>query len=273
MLLKLRGRVRHHDEFGLSYWLWENTRALGTPKGQPRTDDKGVLLQLQRVYGEIGQPEPESGSVVSVDAGAYIGIVSLAMAHFGPANQVVHSFEADEVNYARLLENVAAVLEGSIVLHRQAVSDFEGTADFSRNQDPGTNTLSITQDGSADSISVVSSVPVTTLDALARKEKIDRIDVLKIDVEGADLEVIRGASGLLAAGRVRAIVVEIALTVERRTEMNDVLREHGLTLAYIVRNSEDLIPATEASFDGASRKPLNMLAVDSKLAESLGIGE
>ena len=32
-LLALRGRVRHADRFGLDYWLWKNTRPLGTLPG------------------------------------------------------------------------------------------------------------------------------------------------------------------------------------------------------------------------------------------------
>ena len=98
LLLKIRGRVHHSDRFGLSYWLWDNTRAMGTPSGEPRTDDTGVLEQLRRVYEAIGQPDGRQ--VVSVDAGTYIGVTSLAMFRFGPVNHVVHSFEADDINYS-----------------------------------------------------------------------------------------------------------------------------------------------------------------------------
>ena len=267
LLLKIRGRVWHSDEFGMSYWLWANTRAMGTRAGQPRTDDTGVLLQLTRVYEAIGQGE----SVVSVDAGAYIGVISLAMFRFGPSDHVVHSFEADEINYSRLIENVSDVSNGSIVVHRRAVSDFVGEAEFVRNQDPGTNSLGEAESGVA-STSVVSTVSVTTLDSFAREQKIDRIDVLKIDVEGADVEVLRGASGLLGEGQIRVVVVEIPLTAERRAEMNALLAGHGFALFYIVRNSDELIPASEADFVASTRAPLNMLALGSELAVRLGVG-
>ena len=269
LLLKIRGRVHHSDRFGLSYWLWENTRAMGTPSGEPRTDDTGVLEQLRRVYEAIGQPDGRQ--VVSVDAGTYIGVISLAMFRFGPVNHVVHSFEADDINYSRLDQNVSGLPGGSVVIHKTAVSNHVGTAEFTRNRDPGTNSL-IGGLGDSASPTAVYTVPVTTLDTFVEEQGLDGIDVLKIDVEGADLEVLLGASSLLSSGRIKAIVVEIPLTSVRRAEMNELLVGYGLRLAYIVRNSTDLIPAGEVSYAGSPRAPLNMLAAKTDLANRLEVG-
>jgi FkbM family methyltransferase len=52
------------------------------------------------------------------------------------------------------------------------------------------------------------SVPMTTIDAVARDHDLDRIDLLKIDVEGFDARVIRGASGLLEEQRIDALQFE-----------------------------------------------------------------
>ena len=77
LLLKLRGRVRHNDNYGLSYWIWKNNRAMSTHAGHARTDDFGVLEQLRKAYRVLGS-EPER-DFVSIDVGAYIGVMSLAM--------------------------------------------------------------------------------------------------------------------------------------------------------------------------------------------------
>lgn len=53
------------------------------------------------------------------------------------------------------------------------------------------------------------TVPIRTLDELAGSEGLGRIDLLKVDVEGYEPEVFAGAAGLLAAGRVRAILCEL----------------------------------------------------------------
>lgn len=267
VLLKLRGRVRHTDRFGLTYWLWQNTRAMGTPRDQPRTDDTGVLEQLRRVYSVIGQPDR---GIVSVDVGAYIGVISLAMARFGPSNHAVHSFEADDLNCERLRLNVSGASGASILTYNTAVGNQVGTAEFTRNQDPGTNHLGVEPDPSVAPARVY-TVPVTTLDAFAQKQSIDEMDVLKIDVEGTDLDVLRGAEGLLGDGRIKAIFVEIPLTPENRGNMNALLTDHGLSTAYIVRNSIDLEQASESAYAKSMRTPLNMLAVRADFASQLSI--
>ena len=267
VLLKFRGRVRHSDRYGLSYWLWANTRALATPNGQPRTDDTGVFEQLKRVYNVIGESDRRR---VSVDVGAYIGVISLAMARFGPSDHTVHSFEADDLNYERLRLNVSGASVASISPHDVAVGNQVGTADFTRNQDPGTNHLGIEADPSVAPASVY-KVPVTTLGAFAQQQSIDEIDVLKIDVEGADLDVLRGAEGLLGDGRIKAIIVEIPLAPEDRGDMNALLTDHGFSTAHIVRNSTDLEQASESTYANSVKTPLNMLALRADLASQLSI--
>jgi FkbM family methyltransferase len=76
--------------------------------------------------------------------------------------------------------------------------------------------------------------PVTTLDDWAASEGIERVDGLKIDAQGADLDVLRGARGLLARG-VAAVVCEAALAVEYEgaatfSEIDLFLRERGFWL-------------------------------------------
>lgn len=51
-------------------------------------------------------------------------------------------------------------------------------------------------------------VNMTTLDRFCRRHGIDRVNYLKIDTEGLDLEVLRGAKRLLAEGRIDIIQVE-----------------------------------------------------------------
>jgi FkbM family methyltransferase len=50
---------------------------------------------------------------------------------------------------------------------------------------------------------------VDTLDAWCARTGADAIDILKIDVQGAELGVMRGAAGLLAASKVRMMYVEV----------------------------------------------------------------
>jgi FkbM family methyltransferase len=56
------------------------------------------------------------------------------------------------------------------------------------------------------------TVTKTTLDRFCREHKIRSIDYLKIDVEGHELSVIRGARGLLKAKKIKAVQFEYGYT-------------------------------------------------------------
>ena len=61
-------------------------------------------------------------------------------------------------------------------------------------------------------------VAADTLDAFCRREGIDDIAVCKIDVEGHEADVLRGARRTLEAGAVRAFVFERAVTTSAAAE-------------------------------------------------------
>lgn len=54
-------------------------------------------------------------------------------------------------------------------------------------------------------------VPVSTVDAVLESEGIDRVHLLKIDTEGYEMEVLKGAAGALGDGRIAIIQVEVGL--------------------------------------------------------------
>lgn len=54
-------------------------------------------------------------------------------------------------------------------------------------------------------------VEVTTLDALCADRGIDHVDLLKIDVEGGELDVLEGARGLLEVGAIGLVQFEFGL--------------------------------------------------------------
>lgn len=52
-------------------------------------------------------------------------------------------------------------------------------------------------------------VVVDTVDQVVKREGIERLDLLKVDTQGHDLEVLRGARECLAAGKIRLVLVEM----------------------------------------------------------------
>ena len=52
-------------------------------------------------------------------------------------------------------------------------------------------------------------VTMTSLDVYCRLNQLEQIDLVKIDVQGLEPQVIRGASGLLREGRIGTIFMEL----------------------------------------------------------------
>jgi hypothetical protein len=61
-------------------------------------------------------------------------------------------------------------------------------------------------------------VEAMSLDEYCAERGIDRIDFLKLDVEGAELEVVTGAGQLLERGAIRAILLEVGAHAARVRE-------------------------------------------------------
>ncbi|AVP99892.1 hypothetical protein C7S18_23125 [Ahniella affigens] len=55
----------------------------------------------------------------------------------------------------------------------------------------------------------VETVPMRTLTDVVNEAGVDQIDLLKVDIEGAEHQLLRGAEALLAAGRIRRIALEL----------------------------------------------------------------
>jgi len=142
---------------------------------------------------------------VCVDVGAQMGYLSLAMATSAGRTTAVHAFEPEDMNAARFQENMALNSISNVTLHREAVSNIEGTLHLflSKTANAGTHsTVYNERNVTEESI----QIPATTLDAFVRTWSIERVDLIKVDVEGAEFEVLQGADHVLRTFRPRVIL-------------------------------------------------------------------
>jgi len=142
--------------------------------------------------------ELRPGAVV-VDAGANIGFFTLAVLATCK-RATVHGFEPSPGSYALFKRSIARNnLAGRVVPNRVALYSEPGEMDFHVHA-----TSHGAYDGLRDTAYVGvdrptrTRVQVTTLDIYARQLALDRLDLLKIDVEGAELFVLRGARDVLS---------------------------------------------------------------------------
>jgi FkbM family methyltransferase len=119
----------------------------------------------------------------TVDLGANIGAFSILSASYGCK---VLAVEPEPHNVNALINNIAINnMQDRITVASLGVSDFNGTAKIGNNG----GGASIKDSSENDSI-----VSVITLDELFLRYSIDKVNILKIDVEGSETEIILGAS-------------------------------------------------------------------------------
>ena len=126
---------------------------------------------------------------VVVDAGANIGLVAVPAAHAVQSRGgVVHAFEVQRMLYYALCGSAALNDLENLIVCNQALGSAIGTIgvgkpDYSRPQDFGLLSL-VNQNGPQPE-----TVEVVTINSL----RLPRLDFLKIDVEGMEIEVLKGA--------------------------------------------------------------------------------
>jgi FkbM family methyltransferase len=122
---------------------------------------------------------------------------------------VIHSFEPSPSTFIELEENVRG-LENVRLVNAGIGSDKATRVLFESSNSAWSSFLQPTIRGAKDSIVGETEIAVITLDDYCRSARIDRIDLLKIDTQGYELEVLRGSAGLIAESRIRLIYLEMA---------------------------------------------------------------
>ena len=174
---------------------------------------------LQRHMASEREYEPEVSWIypyllrtgdTMIDGGAHIGYLTLLGASCVGRSGTVHSFEPVAGTHAALAANVARNRATNVRLNRSALGPRAGTLELELPVDPdGTGILAWGATAIQVGRGAIERVPMVTLDAYAERERLRTIDLLKLDLEGAELGAIEGARGLLSRRRVRHIVCEL----------------------------------------------------------------
>jgi FkbM family methyltransferase len=179
---------------------------------------------------------------VFFDVGANTGSYTKVLRHYVPDARI-YAFEPHPKSFAAL----GNVLAGDdAVLVNQALSDTPGEMtlyDFAEHD--GSTQASLSREAVAlfSGNVVEHRVTCSTVDGFMAAHGIDRIDLLKVDTEGFDLSVLRGAREALAAGRIGTIQFEfIPANIITKTRIRDFMALlSGYQLHRICLNGE-LIP-------------------------------
>lgn len=158
-----------------------------------RAGDLSILYEVfaEKAYQVAERQLPTESVAVVVDCGAHIGLSALYFAN-RYRNARVFAVEPNPDNFQRLVANTAA--EPRIVPIHGCVADHSGTTHISI-EGPGWG-HTVDPDGAA--------VPAYTIDDIRHRYGFSMIDLLKVDIEGAEREVFA-----LGVGAVRVIAAEL----------------------------------------------------------------
>lgn len=180
------------------------------------TIEEGIRLRLRTTGGDCAIAEevfrdrvyeryfsPESGEIV-VDAGAHLGCFTLRSAYLVGETGEVISFEPSEENYHLLTENVAMNGFRNVKSFNLGLSNREGEAELFISNSTGSNSMFTRSDKK---IEVVGRrrVRLRRVDDLLRELNTPRIDLFKLDAEGAELNILEGSKETLSSCHPRIV--------------------------------------------------------------------
>lgn len=182
-----------------------------------------------------------------VDLGAHIGLYSLLAANLTGPDGRVYSFEPMPSNYALLLKNITANgYENIIKAVNKAVSDKSGLAFlfFNKRDESSLYAVSRTRGG----ILIVETI---TLDDFFEGEGWPKIDLIKMDIEGAEIAALKGAKQLIERNPDLKLIVEFAPNLQAAAgvtneEFFKTLLELGFKKFWALRNGLQQINIPES---------------------------
>jgi FkbM family methyltransferase len=199
-----------------------------------------------------------------VDIGANIGLFSLIASKSVGSAGLVLAFEPASVTYNRLLENIALNNFKNIRPFQFALSDTNGHAELQilSNGYDAWNSLSTPPLGAEVQ---VESVETQTLDSCFERERIPFPVLMKVDVEGWEVPVLRGAKKLLSDPNAPCLIVEFTEQNARNAgfschELYDLLVFYGYKLFTYDAAQNRLIPESRR----ASYPYVNVIATKSE---------
>lgn len=133
-----------------------------------------------------------------IDIGGNIGEISMNFASIVGDSGNVHSFEPHPINLKRFKNNLSLNDFNNIILNEQALGNEKGIFQLLiiDENNYGRNRITTTVEEKKEN-KLVEDVQVILLDDYVKKCKVEKVDLIKIDVEGFEMNVLKGAKNIL----------------------------------------------------------------------------
>ena len=261
MILGLWGKVRFHGRrmlhrigrpWGRVGWRFQRGVLLQIPEGVsvyvfPGEDVSKQLLRgdfelgIRRLLQDVICP-----GMVFVDAGANLGLYTVIASRIvGPSGRVF-AFEPSRREWTRAQRSVAANSLPNAEVYRVALTDRDRPLSLNVCEPHfgAYNSVGVvTHFYAAGHGSHVERVEGRSLDSVLAEKRVGRVDILKLDVEGAEELVLRGGRNLFLHPESPMIICELSdYTAEgvgsSATRVWDLLSSYGYRLYSIIRTDD-----------------------------------
>jgi FkbM family methyltransferase len=184
------------DEKGFELWQTPHGE-YWIPKGSHFVLPFNLAEQARNIYTP-GDVHVKSGDVV-LDCGANIGVYTRKALDAGAAKVI--AIEPAPENLECLRRNFKSEIEaGKVVVYPKGVWDKDDM--LTLHVDPhnsAADSFLIEREGHTDE----RKIPLTTIDKLVAELKLDRVDFIKMDIEGAEVRALHGARAAIAKNHPR----------------------------------------------------------------------
>jgi FkbM family methyltransferase len=183
-----------------------------------RTHISGFSLRLPTRYYKYFEHDYELNNInflnnyltkgmTVIDVGAHLGALSMIMAEkVGPTGKII-SFEPTPSTFLLLQKTVSINGQSAVVIPvRKAVSDKPGKAQFYVMGAEANNANSLSNNGDTQHKGVPVDIDLTSIDLVKKEYQLSAIDLVKIDAEGAELSVLKGAIEVIKKDKPKIIL-------------------------------------------------------------------
>ena len=222
----------------------------GRPQIAPETADFAKVERLERIF----YLEYLREGMTVFDVGANVGELTLLFSRFAGDGGRVHAFEASGEVFKKLEIVCRAAGRRNLVLNHLALADKNGTVRLNIYDAPFSSFNSLAdrplKNYGLDLAPIgTEETAAMTVDEYCATRKIEFIDLLKIDVEGAEFQVMQGARRMLASKSIACLSFEFGQTTfdmgNHPAEIEAFLKDFEYKIRNVVAN-DPVFPGRES---------------------------
>jgi FkbM family methyltransferase len=181
-----------------------------------------------------------SSSGAILDVGSFSGLYSLVA--WRKQKERVIAFEPSRMPLVRLLDNINANGASKIEVVTKAATDFNGATSFQLAR--GLRTLSTAGSlGNTGGEGLSEPVDAVTVDAELDRRAVERVSLVKIDVEGAEISALQGMSLTLQKDQ-PDLLIEVRTSL--RKKIFEFLSEYGYVGLCVIESTGTLLDVVDA---------------------------